>query len=134
MRWLVCSGRDFGNDGPNGPQFSFIITKLEELASKYCPNYPSEEVQLPEGVEIIAGKARGVDTVAVDWAVVNWLPFKEFPAQWDKYGKSAGFIRNKQMLDEGKPDLVIAFPGGIGTKMMVNLSKKAGVEVIEYIY
>lgn len=60
--------------------------------------------------------------------------FKEFPADWDKYGKRAGYLRNVQMLDEGKPDLVVAFPGGKGTAMMVKLAKERGVRVIEYAY
>lgn len=86
---------------------------------------------LPE-VKIIAGAAKGIDTAAVNYAVVNWQVFEEFPADWDKYGKSAGRIRNQQMLDEGKPDLVVAFPGpeSIGTWDMIRRAKKAGVEVI----
>lgn len=69
--------------------------------------------------------------MAVDWAVINWCPFTEFPADWDKYGKSAGYIRNQQMLDEGCPDYVVAFPGGAGTNMMKRIASKAGVPVIE---
>lgn len=134
MRVLVCGGRDFGTDGPKGPQYKFIIKTLEEYVSKWCLGYPSVEKQLPEGIFVIAGKAKGVDTVAIDWAVVNWLGFQEYPAQWDKYGRSAGPIRNQQMLDEGKPDLVLAFPGGRGTADMVKRAKQAGVEVIEVPY
>lgn len=54
-----------------------------------------------------------------------------FPAEWNKYGKKAGYIRNAQMLEIGKPDLVLAFWDGVsrGTKMMIDLAKKAGVEV-----
>lgn len=82
-------------------------------------------------ITIIHGCANGVDTIAGGWAK-GYYNIEEYPAQWDKYGKSAGFIRNKQMLEEGKPDIVIAFPGGKGTKMMVDLAKKAGVEVIDF--
>ena len=57
-----------------------------------------------------------------------------FPAQWDKYGKSAGVIRNQQMLDEGKPDTVVYFHDNIerskGTKDMVSRAKKAGLPVL----
>lgn len=77
---------------------------------------------------------RGVDEAAIDWAVVNWCVFQEFPPDWDKYGNAAGPIRNQQMLDEGKPDLVVAFPGGRGTADMVNKARKAGIEVIEVTY
>jgi len=44
-----------------------------------------------------------------------------FPqGEWDELGKKAGPLRNQRMLDEGKPDLVVAFPGGGGTKDMVS--------------
>jgi len=52
-----------------------------------------------------------------------------FPADWGKYSKSAGYIRNKQMLAEGKPDLVVAFPGGKGTANMVKLAKLANIPI-----
>jgi hypothetical protein len=57
-----------------------------------------------------------------------------YPAQWAKYGKKAGTIRNCQMLNEGHPDIVLAFPlpGSIGTWHMVKIAKKAGVGVIVY--
>lgn len=131
MKWLVCGGRNYGTDGPNGPEYRHIIDTLEGLAQQYCPGYPSEEVMLPEGIEVISGKAKGVDTVAIDWAIVNWLTFQEFPAEWNKYGKSAGMKRNMQMLHEGKPDLVIAFPGGKGTAMMIRIARDAGLPVLE---
>lgn len=84
------------------------------------------------GIEIIHGGAKGADLWADYWAVHNFCPVHEFKADWDKHGKSAGPIRNQQMLDEGKPDLVIAFPGGRGTEDMKARARKAGVKVIEY--
>ena len=51
-------------------------------------------------------------------------------AEWHRLGRKAGPIRNQRMLDEGKPDLVVAFPGGTGTAGMVALACKAGVRVI----
>ena len=56
-----------------------------------------------------------------------------YPANWKKHGRAAGPIRNKQMLEEAKPDLVIAFPGGAGTANMVKQAREAGVKV-EIIY
>ncbi|MEM9912925.1 MAG: hypothetical protein AAF922_19365 [Pseudomonadota bacterium] len=46
-------------------------------------------------------------------------------------GRAAGPIRNKEMLDEGCPDLVVAFPGGRGTANMVKQAQAAGVEVLD---
>ena len=54
-----------------------------------------------------------------------------YPADWDTHGRGAGPIRNKQMLEEGKPDLVIAFPGGKGTANMIGQAKEAGIPVRE---
>lgn len=124
-RILVCGGRDF-----------FDKIKLYKTLDDICDyegwNYePDSSGNYLPAVHIISGKTRGADTLAVDWAVVNWCDFTEFPADWDTYGKAARYKRNSQMLEEGKPDLVVAFPGGKGTAMMIKLSKAAGVRVIE---
>lgn len=71
------------------------------------------------------------DALAHDWAVVNWTQFEEYKADWDTYGLAAGPLRNQRMLDEGKPDVVLAFPGGKGTADMVARARKAGVRVVE---
>jgi DNA-binding MurR/RpiR family transcriptional regulator len=55
-----------------------------------------------------------------------------YPADWEAYGKAAGPIRNQRMLDEGKPDLVIAFsdlPTTSGTYDMIKRAKAAGIPV-----
>ena len=51
--------------------------------------------------------------------------------EWDELGKKAGPLRNQRMLDEGKPNLVVAFPGGGGTKDMVRRAVKARVPIHE---
>lgn len=118
MRVLVCGGRDFGH--PNTLEEDFIrLTLYQNLSYKDV---------------IIEGEARGVDLAARRFAEEHGLAFEAYPADWDKHGKAAGFIRNKEMLTKGKPDIVIAFPGGRGTAMMVELAKKAGVKVIEVAY
>jgi UDP-N-acetylmuramoylalanine-D-glutamate ligase len=53
------------------------------------------------------------------------------PADCETHGRSADPIRNRRTLDEGKPDLVVAFPGGRGTAHMVSQARAAGVRVIE---
>ena len=123
MRVLVCGGRDFGLI--MSERF-FIEQELHKILN------PDNEKLLPIKYIIITGGAKGVDTIAHTIALKNYLMTEVYLADWKKYGKSAGYIRNKQMLDEGKPDLVIAFPGGKGTKMMVKLAKEAGIEVIDY--
>jgi hypothetical protein len=57
----------------------------------------------------------------------NWAVFK-FPAQWKRFGNSAGPIRNTRMLKVGKPHLAIGFPGGSGTRDMYAKCKVFGVK------
>lgn len=58
---------------------------------------------------------------------------ESYPADWKRYGRAAGPIRNRQMLEEGKPDLIIAFHSNLaesrGTANMVKIARKAGIEV-----
>lgn len=121
MRILVCGGRDY--------------TEYEKLKRKLYP-YVDEAQASKKEVVFIQGEAKGADFlcklfVLDELAYHTGVKIKSYPADWKKYGKAAGGIRNQQMLDEGKPDLVVAFPGGTGTADMVRRAKKAGVEVIE---
>lgn len=109
MRILVCGGRDY-------KRWMNVYDALTE-------HYPCH---------VINGGAEGADNASSGWAKSNEMPLTVYPAQWGKYGKSAGYIRNKQMLEEGKPDLVLAFPGGKGTAMMVKLAKEASIPVKEF--
>jgi len=59
---------------------------------------------------IISGGARGADSMAEQFTVDDGLPFLEIPAEWDKYGKSAGMVRNSQLVE--KADYVVAFWDG----------------------
>ncbi len=78
---------------------------------------------------LIQGGARGADYFAWEWANERGVMCGSYPADWDAHGKRAGPIRNQQMIDEGKPDGVVAFPGGRGTKDMVDRAEKAGLKV-----
>lgn len=112
MRILICGGRDYDD---TEKMYAF----LDEI---------NKSLQIDT---IIEGDARGADRIAGYWARKNKIDNLKFPADWDTHGKAAGFIRNKQMLEEGNPDLVIAFPGGNGTKNMIKIAREAGVKVIE---
>lgn len=107
MKVLVCGGRDFTDE-----------QLLEEALSKFKIDF------------IIDGGAKGADYLAYMYAIKHSIKHESFPADWEEFGKAAGHIRNQQMLDEGKPDLVIAFPGGKGTANMISRAEAAGVEVI----
>lgn len=112
MRVLVCGGRDYSPE--------LVVLWLDGF-----------DLHGPNLDVIIEGGARGADRGAQMWAKQCSKELLTFPADWEKYGKRAGYLRNVQMLEEGKPDLVVAFPGGKGTAMMVRLAKEKGIEVIE---
>jgi hypothetical protein len=112
MRVLVCGGRDFKDEA-----------LLRSVLARHHAKTPF--------IEVIHGAYRGADTLADIWARSNGVQPRPFPADWIKYGYRAGPIRNQKMLDQAKPDLVIAFPGGDGTADMVRRALAAGVEVLE---
>lgn len=112
MRVLVCGGRNY----EDGDKLSAVLNKL------------NAEV----GIDLlIEGGARGADYLAHVWATMSDVPTERYEADWAAFGLFAGPMRNKVMLEEGKPDLVIAFPGGSGTRDMVRKARKAGVDVVE---
>lgn len=143
MKILVCGGRDYakspGHDAPEDELERFKVERDHIYSSLYdiCDEFglwlpPDDYGNTLPTCTIISGKAKGADQTAIDWAVVNWTDLEEYPADWEAYGRSAGYIRNKQMLVEGKPDLVLAFPGGKGTQNMIDIAEKAGVEVRKF--
>lgn len=112
MRILVCGGRKFGN-------WLLLRHTLESI----------HEMNLITA--IIHGNAEGADSLAASWAYLRGIETLVFPADWRKCGPSAGPLRNQQMLDEGTPSLVVAFPGGRGTSDMVKRAHDANIRVIE---
>lgn len=118
MRLLVCGTRTFHDQ-------AFLFRRLDDIADQY-------------GIEvIIEGEARGADTFANQWAMTRKVPVEPYPADWEHKGRSAGPQRNKQMLVEGKPDMVAAFldrpmEESKGTRNMFETAKKAGVPVEVY--
>lgn len=109
-RVLICGGRNYQN-------IKEVFRVLDGLN--------------PKPTLIIQGGAFGADACASEWAYKRDVLERQFAADWKAHGRAAGPIRNQKMLDEGKPDLVIAFPGGAGTADMVRRAKAAGVPVIE---
>lgn len=113
MKWLVCGGRDF-ND------CTFVKGVLDGIV--HARGRPER---------VIHGGQRGVDTFAEEWAKGEKIHTNKVKPEWRRYGYAAGPIRNQKMLDDWKPDLVIAFPGGRGTADMVEKAKHTGVVVLE---
>jgi hypothetical protein len=112
MRVLVCGSRDLGREW---------LKKIRDRLEK-----------LPPDTVIVEGGARGADLLARTAALDTGLNVIEIPANWRKYGPSAGPIRNRQMLDLA-PGLVIAFHPNVeeskGTKDCVGQAKRRGISV-----
>lgn len=108
MKALVCGGRTYRD---------------ADTVFRVLSGYPI--------THIVHGGARGADTLADQYARKAGLPVAEYRAKWHTYGKAAGALRNAEMLADGRPHIVIAFPGGTGTADMVRRAKRAGVPVVE---
>ncbi len=109
MRILVCGGRNYTGAATMNAELDVLHAERGITA-------------------LIHGAARGADALADAWARSRGIPVTAFPAEWSKHGKAAGFRRNETMLRNGKPELVVAFPGGRGTAHMVRLAT-AGVSL-----
>ena len=114
---LVCGSRDWTD-------FIRVQDIIREHAN--CPIYDTM---------IVHGGARGADRQAHLAAQRLKMQIKVYKANWDAQGKAAGPIRNQRMLDEEKPDLVIAFhkDGSRGTQDMIDRATRAGVPVRVYL-
>lgn len=115
VRVLICGSRTWNKPIP-------IDVIVGGFASVYGPN----------NITIIEGQQRGADAMAASAALRHGVGHEPYPADWDRYGRAAGAIRNQAMLD-AKPDLVVAFCDDLsiskGTANMVSIAKAAGVPV-----
>lgn len=110
MKILVCGGRDYADKDA-------VFAALDAVHRKNAVT------------SIIHGGASGADSLAAEWAKARGVESVKFAADWNKHGKKAGPIRNSQMIAEGNPDGVVAFPGGRGTLDMTTQAKRAGITV-----
>lgn len=112
MRVLVCGGRNFTDS-------DFVNFVLDCIHAK-------KSITL-----IIHGCATGADTFAEQWThQIDGCTAYGVPADWKKHGQRAGPVRNRLMLELGKPQLVVAFEGGAGTRDMTSAATAAGVRVV----
>lgn len=108
MKTIIAGGRDF-ND------YELLKESINKL-----------DIDISE---IISGKSKGTDSLGEKFANENSILIREFPANWDSYGRAAGPIRNKEMANYS--DVLIAFwdQKSRGTKSMINLAKKQGLTI-----
>lgn len=97
--------------------------KLEKTLNEYLDK--EDKVSM-----IVSGGARGADSLGERWAKENGIETLIFLPDWNKHGKSAGYIRNKDIIENS--DLVIAFWDGVskGTKHSIDIARSSGKEVI----
>ena len=90
---------------------------IEYCIKKNCPN---------DTVILLSGGCRGADALGERYAKENGLSVEYYPAEWEKYGKAAGPIRNQIMVDNC--DYVVCFwdNKSKGTKSLINYTKKTG--------
>ena len=114
MRIIVAGGREFNN-------YSLLCKKLDYFFQNIT-------------AEIVCGEARGADSLGKKYAVEHGLKVHSYPAEWDKYGKSAGYKRNDKMSIEA--DAAVCFWDGKskGTKHMIDTMKKLNkpIRVVKY--
>ena len=113
--------------------------KLIIAGSREFDNYPllKEKVDfllknVTEDIEIVSGTARGADTLGEKYARENNFQVKLFPADWNKHGKSAGFIRNEEMAKYAYACVVFWMNNSKGTKHMIDLSQKYNLKLRIY--
>ena len=113
LRVIIAGGRDFAN-------YELLKEKADYYLSK----------QKAEGAEIIivSGTARGADKLGERYAEERGYKIDRYPANWDLYGKSAGYKRNEVMA-ENADALIACWNGSRGTKHMIDIANAKGLKV-----
>ncbi len=113
---IIAGGRDFKD-------YDLLKTKLNKILSNI--NTP---------IVIVSGKARGADSLGERYAKEMGYEIAEFPANWDKYGKRAGYIRNEEMAKYAEACVCFWDGKSKGTKHMIDLTNKHNLKlrVIRY--
>lgn len=120
MRVLVCGGRTY-----TGRIALYGVLDREHRAERIS--------LLIHGacVDPKTRKLRGADMIAEEWALAREIAYVGVPAMWSLHGDAAGPLRNREMLRRFVPEIVVAAPGGPGTRGMVALAHGAGIRVVE---
>lgn len=115
MKIIIAGSRNFNN-------YDFLENKINELIK-------NKQIDI---TEIVSGKAKGADFLGEKYASLNNISIKEFPANWNLYGKKAGFLRNQEMGNYA--DVLIAFWDGNskGTKHMIDYMKSLKKQVFVF--
>ena len=118
---IIAGGRDFGTEVAHH-------LLMEDAVDAAINPYFGEIKQF------LSGKAKGADTVGEEYALNQGYHVKDYPADWAKYGKSAGYKRNEQMAKDA--DVLVAFWDGTskGTKHMIDIALRERLVVHVFPY
>ena len=108
---IIAGSRDIKID------MNKLFPRLDKLTSK------------KNNLQIESGTARGGDRIGECWAGMNGHAVKRFPADWGKFGRSAGYKRNEQMADYADALVAIWDGKSKGTKHMIDIATKKGLPV-----
>lgn len=118
IKIIIAGSRTFNN-------YELLKSEMNKLISPdvFCMD-----------IEIFSGCAKGADILGEQYAKEYGFTIKRFPADWGKYGKKAGYIRNQQMSNFATHCVCFWDGKSKGTKMMIDLAKKAGLNthIINY--
>ena len=115
---IIAGGRDFMD-------YNLLKEKVNKIL---------QEKKVTHKIVIISGCARGADTLGLRYASENAFDVEKYPAEWDKYGKKAGYMRNVEMAENA--DALIAFWDGKskGTKHMIDIATERNLPIRIIIY
>jgi hypothetical protein len=125
MKVIIAGGRNYIYQRGDIERLDLVKKKLgiTEVVSGAC------------GAKRLKDEARGADGLGEYWARTWLLPVKRFYADWDKHGRAAGPIRNREMAryvaESG--GAVLLFPGGAGTEDMAEAAREFGLRVIRRV-
>lgn len=108
MRTIIAGCRDFYN-------YDVVVAAIQ-----------AAEIQIST---VLSGAAKGVDSLGAEWARKTGVPVEEYPADWFKFGKSAGPRRNKEMVDKAEALIALWDYQSIGTRDVINKAKAKGLKV-----
>ena len=113
---IIAGGRDF-ND------YDLLKVKMNRILSN-----------ITDEIVVISGTARGADSLGEKYATEMGYKLEQYPANWNKYGKRAGYLRNKQMADVAHACVCFWDSKSKGTKHMIDLAneKKLKLRVVKY--
>lgn len=95
-----------------------------DMLKEKCDKILSRKVNEGEEIVIVSGTAKGADTLGEKYAEERGYKIERYPANWDKYGKRAGYLRNKKMAEVSNACIVFlsSKAENKGSKMMISIA------------